>query len=282
MPVHNVNTSQAVVLRLGGAAGTAHHQTRTGLLWAPPVTETRFASGSALADVWEGATLHKLEIQNRSGSAANVGMGFRLANRIWIAGRLSSDGATFTDLTSSLQSQTAATLQVTGADQTGFVFGCRIPFDAVSLNLTTAETDDGGATVPDHAVQYSDLAGSGWTTVTSAMTFTNNFTLTDTVLTAAVKDFVWQHPNSWGPWTSTVLPTGYYYLRVTSAHREANDVAAIATGAELYSGLWMEALADGEIYADDAASFWCEYATGLVGYASVADAGNTFKAFVTT
>ncbi len=281
MAPYNVNTSQAVVLRLGGAAGTAHHTTRLGLLWAPPQMNTRFESGAALTDVWEGGILHKFEIQNRSGSAANVGMGFRLANRIWIAGRLSDDGATFTDLTSTLQKQSPATLQVTGADQEGFVFGCKIPFDALSVNLTTAETNDGGATVPDHTVYYSNLAGSDWTAVTSAQTFTDNFTLSNTVLTAAVKDFVWQHPNSWGAWTSTVLPTGYYYLRVKSAHREANDVAAIATGAELYSGLWMEALADGEIYADDAAAFWCEYATGLVGYASTADAGNTFKAYVT-
>jgi len=277
---HNVNTSQAVVLRLGGAAGTGQHQTRNGLLWVPPTINTRFASNAAVADVWEGATLRKLEIHNRSGSAANVGMGFRLANRIWIGGRLSSNGATYTDLTSTLQSQTAATLQVTGADQTGFVIGCRVPFDWMSVNITTAETNDGGATVPDHTVQYSDFAGTGWTTVTSGMPFTDNFTLTDTVFTAAVKDFVWQHPYSWGAWTSTVLPTGYYYLRVTCAQREANDVAAIATGVEIGVMLAMEGLADGEIYADDSADFRCEYATGLVGYNSVADAGNSFKAFV--
>lgn len=281
MPIYNVNNTQAVVLRLGGAAGTAHHQTANGLLWTPPTHLRPFTNNALLTDAWEGAILHKFELQNRSGSSANCGVGFRVANRIWVGGRFAANGATFTDLTSSLQAQTTATLQVAGADQTGFVIGCKIPFNWVSINLTTAETNAGGSTVADHKVYYSDLAGTSWTEITSGIAFTDDFTLANTVYTAAVKDFVWAPPKTWGAWTSTVLPHGYYYLRFTSAEREASDVAAVATGAEVGVMQCMEGLGDGEIYADDSADFGCEYATGLVAYFSVADGGNLVKAYVT-
>lgn len=281
MAAWNVNESQAVILRLGGAAGTAHHQTDNGLLWTAPKMYTRFYQDGPLANRYEGAVLRKLEVQNRSGSTANAGVGFRLANRVWIGGRFSANGATYTDLTSSLQAVTTATLQVTGADQTGFVIGCVVPFDWVSINITTAETNDGGATIPDHKVYYSNIAGSDWVEIASDTGFTDNFTLGNTVYAEGVKNFVWQHSNAWGQWTSTILPQGYYYLRFTSADREANDVAAVCTGAEIGVGLFMEGLADGDIYADDSANYFCEYADGLVGYFSVADEKNTVKAFVT-
>jgi hypothetical protein len=279
MPGYNVNASQAVILRLGGAAGTAHHQTDTGLHLVAPKMWVRNYQGAALTNAMSGGMLESFEVQNRSGSTAACGVGFRIANRFWIGGRLSANGDTYTDLTSSFQAQTAATLQVAGANQTGFVIGCQVPFDWASINITTAESNAGGSTVADHKVYYSNTAGSDWVEITAGA-YTDDLTLSNTVYTAAVKDFVWPHSNAWGKWTSTILPTGYYYLRFTSAHREASDDAAVATGIEIGVMAAIESVEDNDVYANDLIHYACPEADGLVAYFQTANAGNSVKAWV--
>jgi len=274
--VNNVNASQPWILRYAG-----YQQTDTGMLWVPPNMRMRFESQSNFSDNRNGCTILNWELQNRSGGTASCGVGLRLANEAWIMGRLNAAGTTFTDLTSSAQSSTATvTLQVTGADQTGFVLGCKVPFDWVSVYITTAEDNAGGSTVADHAVYYSNAAGSDWTAVDSNSILTDDFTLTNTVWTAAVKEFVWQKPANWGKWTSTILPAGYWYLRFTSAHREASDVAAIATGIELGVGRFREGIADNSIYASETEQLYSEWGNGLVAYFSTANAGNLVSALV--
>lgn len=277
MPYQVINKTHPDVLRQAG-----HQQTNTGLLWVPPGMQHRFASGSAYTTERNGLIVKRFELHNRSGGAASVGIGFRLQNRYWNMGRLSADGATFTDLTSSAQSTGTVTLQATGADQTGFVVGGLVPPDWVTVNITTAETDAGGATVPDHAVQYSNAAGSDWTNLGTNAATTDGFTQTNTVWAAAVTNFVWHKPSDWGSWTSTVLPQGYYYLRFTSAQREASDVAAIATGIEIGTMLSIEALADNGVWEMEQVDFWEPKGDGLVAYFSTANAGNRLYAEVTT
>lgn len=264
-----INATYSPVLRTAG-----WHQTDDGLLWVPPGIRLSNALGTARQTFRDGIRIRRFELHNRSGGAASVGIGFRQANRHWIMGRLSSDGTTFTDLTSSAQSTGTTTLQVAGADQTGFVVGSVVPFDWVSVNITTAETDAGGATVPDHAVQYSNTAGDGWTNLGTNAATTDGFTTTNAVWAAAVTNFVWHKPADWGDWTSTVLPTGYYYLRFTSAEREASDVAAVATGIELGTLLHIEALADNGVWEMEHVDFWDVRADGVVAYFSTANAGN--------
>lgn len=275
-----VNVTHPDVLRKGGAVGTKHHQTDSGLLWTPPNYQARFAADGAFRTSREGATVYAFEIQNRSGGAASCGLGFRLANRIWVAGRY--DGTTYTDFTSTAQTATGtSTLQVAGADQTGFVIGCLIPFDWVSVNITTAETDAGGGTVPDHAVQYSDAAGTGWTTLGTNAALTDGFTQTNAVWAAAVTNFVWAKPTDWGLSTGlTGLANGYYWIRFTSAQREAGDVAAVATGMEIGIGKFREAIADNGIYASDLDQLYSPYADGMIAYFSTANAGNMVSALV--
>lgn len=277
MAYNLVRKNHPDVLRRAG-----HHQTDTGLLWVPPGMRHRFASGSAYTTERNGLIVKRFELSNRSGNVASVGIGFRLQNRYWNMGRFSSDGTTFTNLTSSAQSTGTVTLQVTGADQTGFILGGLVPFDWVSVNITTAETDAGGATVPDHVVQYSNAAGDGWTALGANAATTDGFTLTNTVYAAAATNFVWHAPSDWGAWTSTVLPLDYYYVRFDSAQREASDVAAIATGIEIGTMLSIEALADNGIWEMEHVDLWEPKGDGLVGYFSTANAGNRLYAEVTT
>src|SRR5512139_785232 len=147
------------VLRAANTQGTD-----TGILWTPP--GIKVWPHPSLADVKaapytcrDGILLQSYEIHNAAADGTDVGIGFRLGPSHWRIGRLSADYATYTDLTSSAQARSAITLQVAGADQTGFVmlFDRRVHW--VSLTITTAETNAGGSTVADHAVQYSNAAG---------------------------------------------------------------------------------------------------------------------------
>lgn len=265
-----INKTHPVVLRAAG-----HHQTDTGLLWTPPAFSSRFASDRPFTTQRGGVCIKRFELHNRSGGSASVGIGCRLANRYWIMGRFAANGSAYTDLTSSAQSTGTVTLQVAGADQTGFIIGCQVPFDWASINITTAETNAGGATVVDHTMQYSNAAGTGWTSVSAdSVTTDDDLIAANTVYAAQAQNFVWNKPTDWGAWTSTVLPTGYYYLRFDSAEREALDVAAVATGIEIGKLLSIEALADNGVWEMEAVDYWEPKGDGLVAYFSVANAGN--------
>jgi hypothetical protein len=273
MGANIVNQGYPNILRLGGAAGTAHHQTDKGLLWVPPAYSHRFSPDAAFTSQRKGASVKSFTLHNRSGGACSVGIGFRLHNSVWIGGRY--DGTTYTDLTSTLQAQSAATLQVggAGADNTGFVILSRVKFDWVSVNLTTAETNAGGATVPDHGVTYS-LAAGAWGTMATTTAFVDDFTLTDTVYTAACKNLVWPKADLWMPTdTHTGLGKDYYAMYFTSAHREANDVAAIATGVEIGTMFATESLIDNGEFSMDGEWFH-ESADGVVAFFGTAAAAN--------
>jgi hypothetical protein len=267
------NQSYPNILRLGGAAGTAHHQTDKGLLWIPPSYAQRFGQDQAFVSQRKGIEVTDFTLHNRSGAACNVGIGFRLHNSVWRGGRY--DGTTFTDLTSTMQAQSAATLQVggAGADNTGFVILSRVKFDWVSVNITTAETDAGGAQVPDHAVTYS-LASAAWGTMATTTAFVDDFTLTNTVYTAACKNLVWPKADLWVPTdTHTGLGKDYYALYFTSAHREANDVAAICTGVEIGTMFATDSLGDNGEFSKTG-HYFNEHADGVVAYFGTAAAAN--------
>src|SRR5512146_888672 len=267
-----INKTYAPVLRTAG-----WHQTDTGLLWVPPsmtIISPRSDLGVTTKTTWrEGVWVRSFELHNRSGGAAAVGIGGRMANRHWIGGRLSADGATFTDLTSSLQSTGTATVQVTGANQTGFCILSRQKFDWVSVNFTTAETDDDSGGEINHTVEYS--TGATWTTLGANAATTDGFTKTGDVWGAAVADLVMFSPVDWEPTKSNGgVPDGYYGVRSTSAGREASDVAAVVTGVESGNMLVIEALADNGIWEMETVDFWMPYCESLVAYFSTANAGN--------
>jgi hypothetical protein len=270
---NNIRVFYSDVLRKAG-----NQQTDNGLLYIPPtikITSPPDILQKTTAIYWrEGVWLRSWDLHNRSGGAANVGIGGRLNNRWWIAGRLSADGATYTDTTANTQSSTlTTTLGVDGADQTGFVILSRMPFDWVSAYVTTAETNAGGGTVVDHTVQYS--VGSTWQTLAANQSYTDDFTTTNAVWSAGVHNFVWQRPYDWKLTAgNSGTPDGYYGLRFTAADREAGDVAAIITGLEIGPMISVEGVPDNGIWGDDVIDFWMPGVDGVVAYFSTANAGN--------
>lgn len=269
---NNVNVTYPDILRKAGT-----HQTTASLPWlAPSYTSRSAAQGGVAGSRYVqrcGATLKSFELHNRQGGNLNVGIGFRFANHIWRVGRY--DGTTFTDITADAQDRTAVAIQVTGADQTGMVVLSQEKFDWVSADITTAETNAGGATVVDHVLQYSDPEGDGWITLAAASTFADGWSTTNTVWALAATNFVWAAPSDWGKTTTlTGLPDGYYALHFQSAQREANDVAAVITGIEIGSMYGIDTLADNGIWEEERLNWYVPYGDALVAFFSTAAAGN--------
>ena len=275
-----INATYAAVTRTGGAAGTAWHQRTTGLLWQPPGFTNKAwdgASGHTAFVQREGFTIQRFEVHNRSAGTIAVGIGGRLANRHWIAGTLTSDNATFTNRSVGYQAQTATIFGADAAANDGVCILSRVKFDWVSANLTTAEVDAGAAV--DHTVQYS--TGATWTTVGANIATTDDFTLTNTVYTAAVKNFVMFSP---ADWTLTAglggVPDGYYGILFTSAQMGAGDTAALVTGVEIGQALIVEGVVDNGVWEQENVDYWLPNADGLVAYFATANAGNRVYAEV--
>lgn len=257
----------------------AYHQTNNGLIWLPPAMNIQsqgnaFASPNAVYNHRAGIRIVRYRLTNNAADGVNVGLGLRFENRVWWAGRLSADGATLTDITSSAQtSTTAVAVQATGADQTGFTVYSVYPFDWVSAYFTTAETNAGGSSVVDHTVTYSQ--GASWSSAYSAA-FTDNFTTANTVWGTGVKNFVWARPSDWTPTAANGgMPDGVYALRFTSAEREGSDVAAQVTGIEIgVMPVLGAGLDDTHVFAAEAENIYHPAGDAVVAYFSTADAAN--------
>lgn len=279
MALHKVNKTYPDILRR-----TAVHQTDTAMPWlGPEITNTTVSSTGTISRYTQrhGVRLKAFELHNRAAATINVGIGFRWADHTWIGGRY--DGTTFTDITSSLQGTGTTTIQVTGADQTGLVILSEQPFAWMSTEVTTAETNAGGATTVDHVLRYSNTAGTGWITFAAASALLDQWTTTDAVWAAEVKNFVWTPPADWGKNVSlTGLPNGYYALHLQSAQREADDVAAVVTGFEIGSMWSIEGLADNGIWEQETANYDDPFGEGLVAYFGTANAGNRVIATIET
>jgi len=251
-------------------------QTNTGLVWLPPgmvISGYDQTGGPNSYTHRNGVRIQRYRMTNACGGDCHMGLGFRLDNRIWIAGRLSADGNTFTDITSSVQAPTAVAVQVAGADQTGFVVCSRVPFDWMSGTVSTAETNAGGSTVVDHTATYS--LGATWSDpVTTAMTA--DWVTANAVWDVGVRNWVWPRSILWQPSASLGgVPDGYYCMRFTSVHREASDVAAVVTGIEIGTmPIIARDVPDGSIFAAESELVFEPLATGVVAYFSDDDVDN--------
>jgi hypothetical protein len=206
-----------------------------------------------------------------------MGLGVRFAPQVCGGGRLSGDlTTTFTDLGTSLFSLTATTVQVAGADQTGFVVFSPYKFNWVSANFTTAETDNDSGTENDHTVAYWN--GTSFTTIATAATLKDDFTKTNAVWAAEEKSFVWLPAINWAVTKANdiaQIPAGVYVLSFTTAEKEANDVAAIVTGVEIGSMECGEGIVDNDFLYNTEASVYCPHADALVAFFSTANAANS-------
>ena len=267
-----INDTQAYVLR-----NTGHHNLDTGLLAVPPsFSSARFNPTTGKVETRKqrnGIRFRRFELLNAAAAAAG-GIGFRFDDTYLRIGVLSEDGATMVDVSDLVKSRTPQAVQEAGALQTGFVIGYPVPFGWVSTVVSTAEEDAGGAAVPDHAVQYSQN-GTTWATTTAGSAYKDDFTKTNTVWAAEIKNFVWAPPADWAP--NTTLMTewqGLYLMRFTSADREADDVAALITGLEVGTLVKVTSIAQNGIWENESSDFSSSYADGVVAFFATAAAGN--------
>jgi hypothetical protein len=229
----------------------------------------------------EGIAIRRFELYNRSGGLADVGIGFRLANRYWVAGQF-TDAGVFAYDTDNAQ-DVGANDFILGADATndGFVIAARIPFNWFSINVGTAEVDAGAAV--DHAVRYSNTAGTGWTALGSGAAYLDQFTLTNTVIGTGAREFIWDPPADWGKVTSLGgIPEGFYAINITAAALGVGDTAALATSVEIGTMRVAEDIVNNGMYAYELANFVEPMADAIVAYFSTASAANRVYAEVTT
>lgn len=279
MPLMNgipniINNTQAFVLR---AAGT--HNLDNGLLAVPPAYSHgvyQGSTGNVLSRAQRnGIRLLRFEMM-QSGAAGAGGIGFRLDDTYLKIATLAADDVTMTDISAAVKARTATAVQVVGADQTGFVIGYPEKFGWVSVDFTTAETDDDSGGENDHAVQYSQN-GTTWTTSTAGSSYTDTMSTTNAVWTAIARNLVWAAPADWMPNDGTLLGgvwKGLYLMRFTTAQKEAADVAAKISGLEVGVLEQVKSIAQNGIYENEQSSFHHRLADGVVAYFGTADAGN--------
>jgi len=276
MPENIVDFSYPYILR------STLQQTTEGLLYQPP---SMFPGGLAgRTSDFMGLTVKRFELHNRSGGSISVGLGYRIANKYWRAGFWTDATTAYGDDTTDAQDVSADAadfpMETATTNNDGFVILSLVPFDAVSLRVITAGVD--GAAAADHAVRYSNYAGTGWTALDTASTYTDQFTNTNTIYAAGALEFVWKAPVNWGKVVSIGdIPAGYYALNVR-ATTAPDTTAAVASVIEIFRfPVLTEGLGDNGVYGPpDFIQPWSREADALVAYFSTANAGNKIYAEV--
>ena len=264
------------------------HQTLEGLPYVAP-TRRIFGGGTAIAeDIREvGLRLRRFELHNRTAGNANVGIGFRWANRYWAAGQLVAvNTPDFTDDTADAQDLPATTadfalMNTTAAD--GWAVHSDRKFSWVSALIVTADV---GASA-DVTADYSNFAGTGWTAVDANSRLEaagSSFIKAAGVNYGATEErcMIWTPPNNWGRTVAGGLdgiPGGRYALRFLT---DVATTAAVAAAVEVGSMVAVDTLATNGTYGPDWTTYDDPYAEALVAFFSVADAGNRVLAEVTT
>lgn len=249
-----------------------NQQTDAGLLWCNG--SWRDHNGQYLK--FEGVSCAGFSIQNNSGSATVVGFGYRIPNRLWIAGQWdASEAATeFVDDTAAAQDTTAGDFALeTTTNNDGYVVASRVPFNAVSINVTTASVD---ATDPVRAVRYSNTAGSGWTAITIGDLVVSDGISAAGEYAAGENLLVFSRPLTWGRTAAlSNIPSGYYAINV-QATTAPDTTAALAGSLELWNFPYLKkAVADGStLEFVPSEPFLFEHADAVGALIGVADEDN--------
>jgi len=224
-------------------------------------------------------------LQNRVGSAVNMGLGFRWRNEFWRAGQWDdSEGAAsfILDDVDAKDTGTAGDFALqTTTNNDGFVISAYDPFDWVSINVSTATAGDAGS---DSVVQYSNAAGTGWVALDAATPFTDEFTYTNVAAGFPTGEllFVWRPPQDWGRVTiadATMggVPLGMYALQVRAT--DAGTTAALASAIEVGSmPVLVDNVQDNQIISEEVCRIWDPRGNAIVAYFSTAAPGNSVKA----
>jgi hypothetical protein len=221
-----------------------NQQTNDGLIWLNPAYKQLGANTSHTTARTPGMALGYFALHNRSAAAIVAGIGVRIPNYLWAAGQWTDATTTYTDDTTAAQDTTTGDFPLeTTTNNDGHVILSRVPFNAVSYNVTTASVDAGTVT---RAVRFSNQAGTGWQTAES-----NIFLQTGSAANLSTGEAVtaFAAPLDWGKSSSlaTGLPNGYYTMNVRSTDAPATT-AAIASSIEIFQLYFVtEALADNSV-----------------------------------
>ena len=213
------------------------------------------------------------QIHNRSGGAANVGLGVRLPLAAWKAGQWTHGTTTYTDDTTDFQSAatTDAALETTTANS-GFVVQSFYPFSAIEIDVGTSSAGTG----PVRILEYS-VAGGSWTTLTNPVIHSNS----GSHYAAGTNSLIWWVPPAdWAPIEGghgTNLTVGMYGVRVRST-TPPGTTAGVADSISVHRIYWsMEGLADNAIYEVPLGGMYAPFdvpANALVAAFSVANPQN--------
>ena len=281
-----INKVQTGILR------TTNQQSATdaGLLYTAPsytIHSTGERGGTAsVAEVTKmtGLAIRRFKVFNSAGGTLTVGIGYRLHNRYWKCGV--TDGTTFTDDTADAQDLGANDVIIGANDADGnsteFVIFSPIPFNWFSMNVGTAEVNAAGDV--DHLMQFSDAAGTGWTTIATTGSYLDNLTLTNTVIGAGAREFAWPGNPAWGRVVSLGgIPAGNYAMRIETAALDATDTAATVNAIEVGTMIFKEGILTNTSWdSGDMVQFKQHEADAVVAFFSTADPLNTVYAEVTT
>jgi len=240
---NSIDFSQPYILR-----GT-NQQTNDNLIWQPP-TYKAFGAGPVASATLRlpGMGLGYFALHNRSGSASVIGIGVRIPNYLWIAGQWTDATTTFTDDTTDAQDADTNDFALeTTTNNDGYVIACRVPFNAVSINVSTASVD---AVSVARAVRFSDSAGTGWQTADA-----NLFQQTASATNYATGEnvVVFAPPIDWGKSSSlaTGLPDGHYAMNVRATDAPGTT-AGLAKAIEVYRLYFLqEAVADNSTLVEE-------------------------------
>ena len=200
---------------------------------------------TAVIPATTGKTIHIVgaTVNNRSGGAAFLGLGWQYHTSMWKAGLWDdSETASYVDDTTDAQDAGASdfALCTANVNNDGFVVQCKNIFNMVILDVATAE-------VGSPTYEYTYWNGSSWNTLN---TFTD-LTGTDYDIGEHVIPFA--TPQDWAklasgdtPVDDDTLTTGYYAIRMRAT--TAPTTAPLATKiyvAKMYD--YMEAIADNSV-----------------------------------
>ena len=231
-------------------------------------------------------SIHGYSLQNRSGTAdLAVGLGFRLRNDQWVAGQWDDSEGAASHVNDTYDAQDRGTddfaLESLTAND-GFTIASAIPFNWISVDVTTAGV--GAGTVA--TVRYSNLAGTGWTTLGTNQTWiagtgADNFTRAAAANLATGENiFVWDPPLNWGKVsvidaTMGGIPIGMYAWQVRCT--TAPTTAALARAIEIGTLIAIENLDDDAILSDENCFHWEPQGDAIVAYFSTLNIGNNVK-----
>jgi hypothetical protein len=232
-----------------------------------------------------GIEIGYFSLHNRSGTTTFAGMAVRIPNGLWQAGQWTDASTTFTDDTADAQSAAGNDFPIeTTTNNDGFVITCQVPFNAVSLDIGSANGGAGATRV----MLRSNRAGTAWTTMAANELYVTLPAVTLVTGTTAANEglIVWDVPEDWGTTTSaaigTGVPLGQFAVNMRST--TAPTAAASALSLSIYRVYWVtEALADNgtfEFAPGAMGAYFAPEGDALVPMMASADGGNRVTVLV--